>query len=79
MFLCSLFEELCTKDKNDKTGCNFNFGHECIIIYSFIYVRFCVVQVPIDRLVEAENGTFCHKNYIVIKLHKRLNKNIDWS
>ena len=30
MFLCSLIEELCTKEENDKTGCNFNFGHECI-------------------------------------------------
>ena len=30
MFLCSLVEELCTKEENDKRGCNFNFGHECI-------------------------------------------------
>ena len=30
MFLCSLIEELCTKEENDKTGCNFNFGHERI-------------------------------------------------
>ena len=29
MFLCTLFEELCTKEENDKTGCSFNFGHEC--------------------------------------------------
>ena len=32
MFLCSLIEELCTKEENDKTGCNFNFGHECIYV-----------------------------------------------
>ena len=32
MFLCSLIEELCTKEENDKTRCNFNFGHESIII-----------------------------------------------
>ena len=31
MFLCSLIEELCTKKEKDKTGCNFNFGHECIL------------------------------------------------
>ena len=31
MLLCSLIEELCTKEENDKTGCNFNFGHEYII------------------------------------------------
>ena len=29
MFLCSLIEELCAKEENFKTGCNFNFGHEC--------------------------------------------------
>ena len=32
MFLSSLTEELCTKEENDKTGCNFNFGHECIMM-----------------------------------------------
>ena len=30
MFLSSLIEELCTKEENDKTGGNFNLGHECI-------------------------------------------------
>ena len=30
MFLFSLIEELCRKEESDKTGCNFNFGHECI-------------------------------------------------
>ena len=29
MFLCSLIENLCRKEESDKTGCNFNFGHEC--------------------------------------------------
>ena len=29
IFLCSLTEELCTKEENDKTSCNFNFGREC--------------------------------------------------
>ena len=32
MFLCSLIKELRTKEENDKTGCNFNFEHECILI-----------------------------------------------
>ena len=31
MFFCSLIEELCTKEENYKTSCNFNFGHECTI------------------------------------------------
>ena len=30
MILCSLIEELYTKEENGKTDCNFNFGHECI-------------------------------------------------
>ena len=35
MFLCSLSEELCRKEENDETGCNFNFGHECITETAF--------------------------------------------
>ena len=35
MFLCSLIEELCTKEENGKTSCNFNFGHECIFMHDF--------------------------------------------
>ena len=35
MFLCSLIEELCTKEENDKTGYKHNFGHECIYIITF--------------------------------------------
>ena len=31
MFFCSLIEELCTKEENYKTSCNFNFGHECTL------------------------------------------------
>ena len=37
MFLCTLIEELCTKEENDKTSCNFNFGHECI--YCLFYME----------------------------------------
>ena len=32
MLFCSLVEELCTKEENYKTSCNFNFGHESIYI-----------------------------------------------
>ena len=39
MFLCSLIEELCTKDENDETSCNFNFGHECICEFSIYKIR----------------------------------------
>ena len=30
MFLCSFIEELCTKEGNNKTGCSFNFEHQCM-------------------------------------------------
>ena len=39
MFLCSLIEELCRKEESDKTGCNFNFGHECTL---YIYINICI-------------------------------------
>ena len=35
MFFCSLIEELCTKEEIYKTSCNFNFGHECILLTWF--------------------------------------------
>ena len=28
MFLSYLIEEICTKEENNKAGCNFNFGHQ---------------------------------------------------
>ena len=31
MFLYSLIEELSTKEENNKTGCSFNFEHQCNI------------------------------------------------
>ena len=47
MFLCSLIEELCAKEENFKTGCNFNFGHECILrkAPTPIIINFCF-RVP---------------------------------
>ena len=39
MFLSSLIQELCTKEENGKSGCTFNFGHECIF-YLFISIYF---------------------------------------
>ena len=45
MFLCSLIEELCTKEENDKTGCNFNFGHECRIIFYEIKCHCPLVKI----------------------------------
>ena len=38
MFFCSLIEELCTKEENSKTSCNFNFGHECNFFVHFLQI-----------------------------------------
>ena len=38
MFLCSLVEKLCAKEENDKTGCNFNFGHQCTLDLLKIFI-----------------------------------------
>ena len=47
MFLCSLIEELCTKEENDKTGCNFNFGHKCILNTIFSLFQFLWFSVAL--------------------------------
>ena len=39
MFLCSLIEELCRKEESDKSGCNFNFGHECNMIGDLLSIK----------------------------------------
>ena len=51
MLFCSLIEELCTKEENYKTSCNFNFGHECTIPFTFSNVR---------------DGLFKHLSWILI-------------
>ena len=43
MFLCSLVEELCTKEENDKTDCNFNFGHECIFFTKVLAFKIATI------------------------------------
>ena len=57
MFFCSLIEELCTKEENDKTSSNFNFGHECSI-FLFLWNSLnmsanldCEVKLVIDNIL----------------------------
>ena len=52
MFLCSLIEELCTKEENDKTGCNFNFGHECSMMWPS--QNFLLYNVIVMCMIEKE-------------------------
>ena len=47
MFLCSLIEELCTKEESDKTDCNFNFGHECNFLRALL---FGVLPAPLKTI-----------------------------
>ena len=49
MFLCSLIKELCTEEENDKTGCNFNFGHECNIVLEPNEKKICHLIFKIYR------------------------------
>ena len=51
MVLCSLIEELCTKEENDKTGCNFNFGHEWISLNIKINTCHSYVQKHVSYIV----------------------------
>ena len=41
VFLHSLLEELYRKEEKDKTGCSFNFEHQCIYVRQyFVYVDY---------------------------------------
>ena len=54
MFLCSLIEELCSKEENDKTGCKLNFGHECTCatVWEIIWI---VVNIIPQKQIAVEN------------------------
>ena len=61
MLFCSLIEELCTKEECDKTGCNFNSGHECSSralslkrnnpLYQTICTKMCQLAVSLIKIV----------------------------
>ena len=59
MFLCSLIEELCTKEENDKTGCNFNFGHDCT---KSDYHRGSLTPILRKNVVSYLEAKFLYKN-----------------
>ena len=48
MFLCSFIEELCPKEENFKTGCSFNFEHQCILRFENFY--FGNLTCPLIRI-----------------------------
>ena len=68
MFLCSLTDELCTKEENDKTGCKLNFGHECISkiqfnnrsrsVASFLYRLIFMKLLSILQIISGLNFEF---------------------
>ena len=55
MFLCSLVEKLCTKGENDKTGYNFNFGHECTFNKIFLEI---IRMFSWSQGIKLPNGNF---------------------
>ena len=63
MHLCSLIEELCTKEENDKASCNFNFGHECSLSSLHIQkeVDF-VTQIHLSTNISKTNDSINLKN-----------------
>ena len=77
MFLCSLIEELYTKEENDKTGCNFNFGHYCI---TEKIVRYFVKYLIVQKLKLTRKDAFkeCSKEGIFMtkaeKIHGKKTK-----
>ena len=61
MFFCSLIEELCTKEENYKTSCNFNFGHECILkkvtdLFYPLFLAYCCKINGINAYLQPENS-----------------------
>ena len=55
MSSCSLIAELCTKEGNDKTGCNFNFGHQ-YIWHSFSYLLLKQIYPDLYFLITRSTG-----------------------
>ena len=66
MFLSSLIEELCTKERNDKTSCNFNFGHECISS-----VTCCIIEQEIIHICAKYCKLVCLTKIPTLIFHKQ--------
>ena len=48
--------------KNDKTGCNFNFGHECISIYKYVLVHVFTGKWNLRDSLDLFNAWKIYKN-----------------
>ena len=55
-----LIEKLCTKEENDKTGCNFNFGRVCIYAKYNIYENYDITT----RYGGIQNGGLFQPVYV---------------
>ena len=75
MFFCSLIEELCTKEENYKSSCNFNFAHECI---SFDRAKRCVMHIENCINFDFSNGNthFWPSNWVTEIMKAR--KKVSW-
>ena len=62
MFFCSLIEELCTKEENYKTSCNFNFGHVCSTTRIEMNIHYSAMQkhFPYKKCINSFNISHLH-------------------
>ena len=62
MFLCSLNEELCTKEGSKTTGCSFNFEHQCTFNENnscekmFVYLLICIPKTIFSITMNAKRS-----------------------
>ena len=68
MFLCSLIEELCTKEENDKTDCNFNFGHECIFVNKFKDLCIFLHRVCYSKMLSVHHNAMKELFFILFNI-----------
>ena len=75
MFLCLLTEELCSKEGNNKTGCSFNFEHQCILAvhsYKDDWVLWFLFEFQVNNDMQICKYVNCGTNlYKLLKCHER--------
>ena len=59
MFLSLIIDELCRKEENNKTGCSFNFEHQCI--YN---MQFCDCEFLQYFCKDTESNSYDDSNYL---------------
>ena len=77
MLFCSLIEELCTKEENYKTSCNFNFGHECIFNCVLLLLTLYLASLCLKLNTEGSKHAILIKQMLLlIFFFFKINKNV---